>query len=325
MKIFISTVPFSTGDSKPRDLLEDSSIFYSVNPLGRKLRPEELGELIGDHDVLIAGTEKIDAAVLDNATRLKLIVRVGIGLDSVDLAAARARNIAVSYTPDAPTAAVSELTIGLMLNLMRSIHTSDRELHAGRWERKFGERIGDSTIGVVGAGRIGLRVIGHLLGFNCPRILVNDLDENILLPQSISVERCSFQRVLKQSDLITIHVPLSKTTRNLIAHDEIRSMKNSAYLLNTSRGGIVNESVLSKALEDELIAGAAIDTFEDEPYKGPLQHAERCLLTAHMGSMSKDCRARMEIEATEEAMRFCRGEHLRQPVPEEEYEAQRAI
>ena len=322
MKVFISTAPFGEIDSRPRDLLEEYSLPYSINPLGRKLQSDELREHICDHEVLIAGTEQIDRAVLRDAPKLRLIIRVGIGLDSVDLLAARALNIAVSYTPDAPSAAVSELTIGLMLNLMRSIHVSDRELHQGRWQRRFGERIGNSTVGVVGAGRIGSRVVRHLLGFDCQKILVNDPDPYIVLPDSSTIERCDLETVLKQSDLVTIHVPLSDTTRNLLSNQELRMMKSNAYLLNTSRGGIVDECALFEALQGDVIAGAAIDTFEREPYKGKLQELDNCLLTAHMGSMSKDCRARMEIEATEEAIRFYRGEPLSQPVPEVEYEIQ---
>tara|TARA_Y100000588_G_scaffold195429_1_gene209589 strand:+ start:1333 stop:2310 length:978 start_codon:yes stop_codon:yes gene_type:complete len=319
VKIFISTAPFGEVDPRPRDILEENGFSYCVNPFGRKMRSDEIGDIISDYEILIAGTERIDRTILDQAGKLKLIVRVGIGLDSVDLLAARAKNIAVSYTPDAPSAAVSELAVGLMLNLMRSIHVSDRELHQGRWQRRFGERIGNSTVGVIGAGRIGSRVVQHLLGFDCPRILVSDPDPNVILPDSNTVERCDLGTVLQESDLVTIHVPLSNATRNLISDQELRAMKDTAYLLNTSRGGIVDERALFEGLKGGVIAGAAVDTFDHEPYQGRLQELDNCFLTAHMGSMSKDCRSRMEIEATEEAIRFCRGEPLKQSVPEEEY------
>ena len=138
MKVLISTLPFSQNDCEPLELLERSGVDYLINPIGRKLEEGELASLIGEFDALIAGTEPITDSVLGHATKLKLISRVGIGLDSVDLLSAERRGIAVSYTPDAPSAAVAELTIGLMLALLRSTHLSNMEMHHGKWHRHFG-------------------------------------------------------------------------------------------------------------------------------------------------------------------------------------------
>jgi D-3-phosphoglycerate dehydrogenase len=127
------------------------------------------------------------------------------------------------------------------------------------------------------------------------------------------------EQIYRESDLLTLHVPLTPATRNLITARELKLMKPGALLINTSRGGIVDEQALADALQGNRLAGAAVDVFQQEPYSGPLASIENCLLTCHMGSMSKDCRMRMEMEATEEALRFIKGEPLRQLVPENEY------
>ena len=321
MRVLITTIPFSDKDKRPLELLNKAGAEVVINPLGRKLKEADLVELISDVDVLIAGTESITERVLEVATRLKLISRVGIGLDSVDLLAARQRGIEVCYTPDAPSAAVAELTIGLMIDLLRSVQVSNHHIHRGEWYRYLGQRLSEVTIGIIGAGRIGSRVIRHLAGFDCNRILVNDIDSSLVLPghPNCSVERSEKDVIYRDADIISIHVPLTAQTRNLVSRKEISSMRSGTLLINTARGGIINEQDLFSALESGHIAGAAIDVFEQEPYDGDLTSLDQCLLTAHMGSMSVDCRVRMEIEATEEAVRFISGQLLQSTVPEAEY------
>ena len=163
-KVLITTVPFGEIDREPIDLLESNNISYDINPLGRKLTEDDLKEMISEYSILIAGTEPITDAVLQRGEKLELISRVGIGLDSVDLMAARRRGIHVSYTPDAPAPAVSELTIGLMLSLLRKVQRSNVEMHDGEWKRYFGKRLSESTVGIIGLGRIGRRVVHHLSG-----------------------------------------------------------------------------------------------------------------------------------------------------------------
>ena len=145
-KVLITTIPFGDKNTYPLDLLEKLSIDYLINPLNKKVTEDELTEMIVDVDVLIAGTEPITKKVMDNAPKLRMISRVGIGLDSVDLLEAEKRGIVVSYTPDAPAPAVSELTIGLMLSLLRSIHISNNEMHHARWHRFLGRRLSEITM-----------------------------------------------------------------------------------------------------------------------------------------------------------------------------------
>jgi len=322
-KALITTVPFGDKNRLPLELLESAEIEYLINPLNKKLTEDELAEMVTDFDVVIAGTEPITAKVMDNASNLKHISRVGIGLDSVDLLAAEERGIKVSYTPDAPAPAVAELTIGMMLTLLRSVHVSNAQMHAGQWHRFFGRRLSNVTIGIIGVGRIGKGVIKHLQGFGKPHILVNDVEPDLQFGDEYELEWVSKEQIYCEADVISLHLPLTGKTKNMIRTEHMQTMKEDAIILNSARGGIINEDDLYDVLKSGYLSGAAIDVFDFEPYTGKLRDIERCLLTAHMGSMSVDCRTRMEIEATEEAVRFLTGKPLEGLVPEDEYEVQR--
>ena len=322
-KVLITTVPFGNKNQLPINLLKRNGFEYLINPAGKKLTEDELADLVTDFDVIIAGTEPITKKVIDRASNLKMISRVGIGLDSVDLLEAKKQNIAVSYTPDAPAPAVAELTVGMMLTLLRSVHVANSQMHLGDWHRYFGRRLSEVTIGIIGVGRIGQGVLEHLTGFGSPKVLVNDISIKDKIQDRYNVEWADKEEIYKQSDIVTLHLPLTAETKNMITESHLLSMKTDAIIINTSRGGIINEDDLYKVMQSGHLSGAAIDVFDNEHYDGDLNKIERCLLTAHMGSMSIDCRTRMEIEATEEAVRFLTGKTLKGLVPEEEYEVQR--
>ncbi len=322
-KVLITTVPFAERNRLPIEMLESNGIEYLVNPLGRKLKESELATMAADFDVLIAGTEPITDAVMANAPKLKLISRVGIGLDSVDLLAAERRGITVSYTPDAPAPAVAELTLALMLSLLRLVHVANLQLHKGHWERHFGRRIAEITVGIIGTGRVGARVLRRIPAFGTPRVLVNDINPDLRLVPELKLEWVTKDEIFRNADLISLHLPLTPQTKNMVRREHLLQMKPDAMIINTSRGGIINEHDLAEVLRSGHLSGAAVDVFEHEPYSGELASIDRCLLTSHMGSMSVDCRTRMEIEATEEAVRFLTGRKLEGVVPPEEYAVQR--
>ena len=321
-KVLITTVPFGENNCFPLDLLENAGIEYLINPHNKKLTENQLSELIGDFEVLIAGTEPITDKVMSQAPKLKLISRVGIGLDSVDLNAAKKRGIKISYTPDAPAPAVAELTLSMILTLLRSVHVSNLQMHHGNWERIFGRRLTDVTVGIIGVGRIGTHLLRCMSGFGKIKILANDIMPNNKLNRDFNLEWVTKDQIYKESDIISLHLPLTFLTRNMICREHLLQMKKGAFVINTSRGGIINEDDLYKAMEEGHLGGAAIDVFENEPYTGKLIEIDRCLLTAHMGSMSIDCRSQMEIEATEEAVRFLAGKPLESEVPQSEYDIQ---
>jgi len=321
-RVLITTAPFADKNKLPLELLSAAGIDYLINPHNKKLTTDQLAELIPGFDAMIAGTEEINAHVLSKADKLKFISRVGIGLDSVDLLKAREKNIKVSYTADAPAPAVAELAVGLMLSLLRSTQLSNMHMHQGNWHRYFGRRLSEVTVGIIGAGRIGSRVIKHLSGFKPVKILVNEPKPSVELQKIKGLEWVSKEELYKTADVISLHLPLTSVTRNMIRKEDLLSMKQDVLIINTSRGGIINETDLFEVMESGHLGGAAIDVFQQEPYNGPLQKIERCILTAHMGSMSVDCRTQMEIEATEEAIRFLKNEPLLGEVPQSEYEVQ---
>jgi len=195
-------------------------------------------------------------------------------------------------------------------------------MHEGHWQRLSGRRVSEVTFGVIGVGRIGSLVTAKLDALGAHRILLNDLTQRVPLVQSSNLDWSTKESIYRDADVVTLHIPLTVQTRNLVCRPELEMMKSDALLINTSRGGVVNEQDLADVLVSGHLAGAAVDVFTREPYAGPLTSVSSCLLTSHMGSMSVDCRSRMEIEATEEVMRFFRGQELTQRVPETEFQMQ---
>lgn len=314
-RALITTVPFGEVDPASLVLLDEAGIEYVINPIGRRLTEAELVSLVPGFDVLIAGTGPITERVMEAAPQLRLISRVGVGLDNVDLLAARARGIAVAYTPEGPADAVAELTIGLALSLLRGVHLANAAIRQGVWTRIQGRRLAQVTVGVVGVGRIGRRVIRLLSAFGA-RVLANDL---VSMTLDEPVRWVDKRTLYREADLVTVHVPLTRLTRNLVGAEELAMMQPGALLINTCRGGVVDEAALASALRDGRMAGAAVDTFTHEPYHGELVNVDTCLITAHMGSMSADCRLRMEYGAARNAVAFLCGEPLDELVPESEY------
>ena len=297
-KVLITSVPFGQKNRKPIEILDSLSVDYEINKIGRKLSEDELQSMINDYTILIAGTEPITRKVMENAPELKLISRIGIGLDNVDLKSAKDLGIKVSYTPDAPAPAVSELTIGLMISIMRSIQIANMNMHQGNWNRFFGRRFEDLTIGIIGLGRIGKRVLEHLNGFKCREILLSDLIEDHDIASNRNIRWVDKETIYSHSDLITLHIPLNSSTHNLIGSKEIAMMKDDVMLVNTSRGGIIDEIELYNGLKKGKIASAAIDVFEKEPPENdnPLIKNEKVFLSPHTAAFTDECMIRMGME-----------------------------
>ncbi|MEI9991485.1 MAG: phosphoglycerate dehydrogenase [Rhizomicrobium sp.] len=322
ISVFVSTTPFAEHDRTPTQWMNAAGWRVCVNDTRRKLTSQEVAERARDCEAIIAGTEDLNA-LLDANRRLKIIARVGVGLDSVPLERCRERNIAVAYTPDAVTPAVAEFAVGAMIAACRDIPGADRNMRGGGWRRTQGIRIGESRIGIVGFGRIGSTVGRLLAGFAPAALLVHDvLDKRAdiaALPAGAAARQASLNEILETCDIVSLHVPLRQSTRGLIGARELRRMRGGSYLINTARGGIVDEDALYDALRSGHLGGAAVDVFGREPYTGPLRELDRVVLTAHMGSCSIDCRSRMERDATAEIVRFFSGDALAYPVPDDEY------
>tara|TARA_B110001450_G_C17666946_1_gene500007 strand:- start:6900 stop:7487 length:588 start_codon:yes stop_codon:yes gene_type:complete len=185
-----------------------------------------------------------------------------------------------------------------------------------KWYRFLGRRITEVTIGIIGAGRIGTEVIRMLSNLKVKKILVSDIKKDVDLSNFNNVFWSNNDEIYKNADIISLHLPLNSTTQNMISKKELKLMKKEAILINTSRGSIVNEKDLLEVLESGHLESVGIDVFDEEPYKGPLINIERCLLTSHIGSLSEDCRIKMEVEAVEEVVRFVKGQNLRNEIPE---------
>lgn len=298
-------------------MLEDRQCSVRINRTGRKLTTEMLLENIGDAQILIAGTEAINATAMDAMPHLKMICRVGIGLDSVDLIAAKERGITVSHTPDAPSPAVAELTIGLMMDLLRHITWSTEGMRHNKWVRHFGKRLDQSVVGLFGFGRIGSLVAHKLNAIGVLEILVHDIDPDKMdVAKKMGCTPATPDTIYDKANIISFHVPLTPKTKGMVSIKQIQSMQPDTVLINTARGGVIDEHDLYNALTEKKIMGAAIDVFEEEPYQGLLSNCPNIILTAHMGSMTIDCRTQMEIEACEEACRYLDGVPILFPAPD---------
>jgi len=322
-KIFISNFPFARESSKPLDILNKTGWDIKINTLNRKLKSKELIDYALDCEGLIAGTENLEY-LIEKSVKLRIISRIGIGLDSVPLKLCKDKGIMVTYTPDAVTDAVVEFTIGLMISLTRHIVKADSEIRKNIWIRHMGKRIEESVIGIIGLGRVGTKVCKYLLSFKPMQVLVNDIKDKskeieTLRNKGLNILSSSKDEIYKKSDIISIHTPLTHKTKNMISTEEFNLMSKNTFLINTARGGIIDEHALYSVLEKNQIAGAAMDVFENEPYHDKLCELKNIILTQHMGSFSYDCRMNMELQASEAILDFFNGRIPKNVVPEEEY------
>ena len=321
LRVLVTNIPFAHMNPKPREILEEAGVEILINPLGRALSEDEFAEMIAGFDVVLAGVEPVNARIMDAAPDLKLIARIGIGIDSVDLLAARERGIPVTHTPDGPSPATAELTVAAMMDIARGVSHADRTIRGEDWKRLVGVRVAGATVGVIGVGRIGKRVIRHLTGgFDDVRILANDLVPDEAFGREYGVAWTDKESIYRRSDFVTLHVPRTALTRHLIGAAELAMMKPSCRLLNMARGGIVDEAALAHALRTGEIAAAALDVYETEPYVGELAQLDNVVMTCHMGANTPDCRLAMETGAVLEVKNLLAGAPFTNPVAEIEYE-----
>ncbi len=283
-KILITTSSFNI-DIAEIAALSDMGYEIVLNPYKRKLSEDEIYSLM-DSDIIgiIAGVEPLTQSVMNKAPNLRVISRCGIGMDSVDIVAAQKNGIIVSNTPDAPTKAVAELTIGLMLDALRSISHQDRAIRNGQWNRHMGSLLGEKTIGLIGFGRIGKRVAEYAEAFGSKTLAYDPL----------AGQNASIDEVLSQSDIVSLHIPYSLENKHIINAETLSKMKGGSILINASRGGLIDEDALYSVLQTGKLAAAALDVYENEPYQGKLTELENITLTAHVGSYAREARAEQE-------------------------------
>lgn len=294
----VLTSPSSMGQcgSEPFDLLISHGYEIINNPYGRKLTEEEVIGLAHDCIGIVAGVEPLTKRVMDALPRLKCISRVGVGMDNVDLDYAKKKGIVVVNTPEGPTRGVAELTLAMTMSLLRRIPQADAALKQRKWKKQIGNLLLDKRIGVVGLGRIGRLVSELFRGIGNP---VYGFDPYVNTEWAVDkdVELMSFEDVLKNADIVTFHVPGNKDKSALVGEKEIAIMKDGAFLINISRGGVVDECALYDALKSGKLAGAAVDVWSKEPYDGPLCDLDNIIMTPHLGSYAKEGKLKMEVDA----------------------------
>jgi D-3-phosphoglycerate dehydrogenase len=293
LQILISTSSFNLDNFSELSVIRSSGIEVKLNPFKTRLTEDQVIELLGAESVgLIAGLESLNSRVLRSATALRVIARVGTGLDSVDLSEAAKLGITVLNTPNAPTSAVAELTLGHILGLLRNIAKTDRQIRDGKWQGNMGSLLETKTVGVVGFGRIGQRVAKLVTSIGA-KVIVSDP-----YADTTEYENCALDELCRRVDILTLHLPYVEKTHNLIGSRQFQLMKKGSFVVNISRGGLIDEIALLQALESEHIAGAALDCFEQEPYFGPMSKLENVQMTAHMGTYARETRDLMEREAS---------------------------
>lgn len=294
--LIISTSSFDIDNNPPLQQLLQKGMRIITNPHRRKLTEDEIIELLKDGSIgLIAGIEPLTERVFQAASRLKVISRCGAGLDSVDLTAAKNRGIAVLNTPEAPAQAVAELTLGYILNLLRQISAIDQAVRKGEWPRTQGRLLAAQTVGIIGLGHIGRRVARLCQAFEATVIAHDPYADQV--PDGVTL--LPLEQLLTKADIITLHLPYSPSTHHLLNTQALAVMKPEAIIINAARGGLVDESALADALKSGKVSAAALDVFEHEPYQGALLELNNIIVTSHIGSLARESRRLMEIEAAE--------------------------
>jgi len=306
-RVFVSTTTFSQYSNEPMQLLTSQGYDVIHNQLGRKLTEEEIKNVITDYDGILAGTETYSASVLTKATGLKVISRLGVGLDNIDLDFAKKRNIKIYKTQTAPAPAVVELTLGLILDLLRKISEQNHQLKNGVWEKQMGSLLFGKTIGIIGLGTIGKNLIEITQGFRL-KYLAHDIKQDKEFMEKYNVKYCKLDELLAGSDVVTIHLNLSEETNKIIDSGSLKKMKQNAILINTSRGEIIVETALLEALDKKHIAGAGLDVYREEPYNGSLLQYNNVITTPHIGAYAKEIRVQMELEAAQNLIKGLKNE-----------------
>jgi D-3-phosphoglycerate dehydrogenase len=301
MRIGIGASSFGQEDPAPLRLLESAGVTVLPNPFRRRMtEPEIIGYLVGEKlDGLLAGLEPLNRRVLESARgTLRALARVGIGMANVDQAAAKEMGIKVSSTPDGPTEAVAEATLAALLCLLRHLEPMNRALHQGEWPKSIGRSLAETTVLVIGFGRIGRRVAWTLSSLGarvlaCDPHLGSDADWDGFTPVSLA-------EGLAAADAVTLHANGEKV---ILGREELAQVRPGALVLNSARGGLIDESALVEALETGRVGKAWLDAFWEEPYRGPLLKYPQVLLTPHAATYTRRCRLSMETEAARNVLR----------------------
>lgn len=303
MNIVVTSPSFSSNK-----LLQEEIYKYfpnaKLNLDGKRLNKEELIEYIKDADAVIVGLEPINKEVLDKCPKLKIVSKYGVGLNNIDLEACKKRKIAIGWTGGVNKLSVAEMALGYMLMLCRNLFVTSNELKNGIWNKAGGFQLSGKKVGIIGVGYIGKEVIRLLKPFNC-EIYVNDIINQDEYYKENSLIETSKEEIFKTCDIVTIHTPYDDTTKEIVNLEVFKIMKKSSFIINSARGGIINENDLKYALQNKLIGGAAIDAYmEEPPTDKELLNLPNLICTPHIGGNSKEAVEAMGMSAIKHLVEY---------------------
>lgn len=307
-RIVVTPVALCQSENALVDTLRQQGYEVVLHPSLTPPSPTELREYLRGAVGMVAGMEPVPAEVIEGADRLRVISRFGVGYDNVDIAAATRRGILVTYIPDAMGDAVADLTLGLILAIARRIPELDAAMKQGEWRRVMAADVSQKSLGIVGTGRIGMAVARRAAGFRM-RLLGFDPAANPSFVEELGGEYLSFEELVRQSDFITLHLPLTAETHGLIGAPQLAQMRRTAFLINCARGALVDEEAVYAALTEDRLAGFATDVFPKEPPSPhPLYALPNVIALPHIASYTPATAARMGQAALENLLTGLRGE-----------------
>jgi D-3-phosphoglycerate dehydrogenase len=293
----VSSRSFGNVVSVGSDLLRDAG--FEVRTVSQEERPLDATRLVSivrreTPDVIISGAEPMSEPVLTASDSLRMIMKHGVGVDNIDLDAATSRGILVANAPGTNSEAVADLTLGLILTLLRRICAANESTRSGAWNRYMGHELGSMTVGIVGTGKIGASVVRRVHGFGAS-LLGSDVIENEELKSAYGLQYVSLDELLERCDVVTLHAPLTSETQQMIGQAELNRMKPSAVLINAARGELVDEDALYRHLSSGGIAGAAVDVFASEPpQESPLLELKNVVATPHIAAYTYEAMKAMD-------------------------------
>ncbi len=307
-KVLVTPTSYASQDESLKTILEEKVGKVIYNTTGKPLKSAQLQSMLAGVDGMIAGLDEIDAAAMAAAPDLKVIARYGVGCNNVDLVAAKKHHITVTNTPGANAKSVAELTIALILNLIRPVLPAVKGLREGDWPRLKGNCLEGKTVGLLGLGAIGKETARRLAGFDCV-ILAYDINQDEVFASKNNVTYVPLDVLINRADIISLHLPGTPETAGMVDENFFTQMKMNSWIVNTARGDLINESALINALNSGKLRGAAVDVYRQEPpeKENPLLQMEQVIATPHMGAHSDSATNAMGRIALEECLLVLQG------------------
>ena len=300
----VTTVAFSKNKALITQLKNMGFKNVIINDDGKRFTKNELISILSKCDVAIVGLDKIDKSILSQTPKLKVISKYGVGLDNINFDDCKKHGVNVLYSQGINKRSVSEMTLGFILGLARNLIVTSNLLKNGTWKKDGGILLSGKTVGIIGVGNIGKDLISLLKPFNC-EILVNDIVEQKTFYIENNLTEVSKEFIFKNADFITVHVPFNGTTKNIINKKSLSTMKSSSFVINTARAGIVNQEDLKWALQNKIIAGAAIDVYDKEPPKdNDILLLPNLINTPHIGGNAKEAVEAMGVSAIDNILKW---------------------